>query len=183
MKQGSSILLVLVAAIVGPATASSYFRAAGQRLLAPVSVGIRSAAMHQQASGGPGGIASAHAASILPRKSSVKFLGNKDIMLARTCESSRGGAQSSSDPANQVASTTLRRAYLAAGAATTAAWSTMVYTTIRSNQPQGAMMPCWQHGCSRGSAPCRQLVSSPDPAPAWPSRPPGLALGTILEMM
>ena len=146
MMRGSSILLVLVAAIVGPATASSYFRAAGQRLLAPVSVGIRSAAMHQQASGGPGGIASAHAASILPRKSSVKFLGNKDIMLARTCESSRGGAQSSSDPANQVASTTLRRAYLAAGAATTAAWSTMVYTTIRSNQPQGAMMPCWQHG-------------------------------------
>lgn len=40
----------------------------------------------------------------------------------------------------------LRWAYTAAGVATTAAWSTMVYTTIRSNQPQGAMMPCWQHG-------------------------------------
>jgi len=66
-------------------------------------------------------------------------------LVTRTCESSRGGAQSS-DPSNQVASTTLRRAYLAAGAATTAAWSTMVYTTIRSNQPQGAMMPSWQHG-------------------------------------
>ena len=142
--RGSSILLVLVTAIVGPATATSSFRAAGRRLLAPVSVGIRSAAMHQHASSGPGGVAPAHAASILPRRSSVEFLGNKDL-VTMTCESSRGGAQSS-NPANQVANTTLRRAYLAAGAATTAAWSTMVYTTIRSNQPQGAMMPCWQHG-------------------------------------
>jgi len=39
----------------------------------------------------------------------------------------------------------LRWAYAAAGAATTAAWGTMAYTTIRSNQPAGAMMPCWQH--------------------------------------
>lgn len=39
----------------------------------------------------------------------------------------------------------LKWAYSACGLATTAAWSTMVYTTIRSNQPLGAMMPCWQH--------------------------------------
>lgn len=39
----------------------------------------------------------------------------------------------------------LKWAYSACGVATTAAWSTMVYTTIRSNQPPGAMMPCWQH--------------------------------------
>ncbi|CAB9503048.1 expressed unknown protein [Seminavis robusta] len=36
--------------------------------------------------------------------------------------------------------------YAAAGIATTAAWSTVVYTTIRSNQPMGALMPTWQHG-------------------------------------
>jgi hypothetical protein len=29
---------------------------------------------------------------------------------------------------------------------TTAAWSTIVYTTIRSNQPLGALMPTFQHG-------------------------------------
>lgn len=40
----------------------------------------------------------------------------------------------------------LQFAYTATGLATTVAWSTMVYTTIRSNQPLGAMMPCWQHG-------------------------------------
>lgn len=36
-------------------------------------------------------------------------------------------------------------AYGACGVATTAAWSTAVFTTVRSNQPPGAMMPCWQH--------------------------------------
>ncbi|KAL7532474.1 hypothetical protein ACHAXR_004651 [Thalassiosira sp. AJA248-18] len=40
----------------------------------------------------------------------------------------------------------LKWAYSACGLATTAAWSTCVYTTIRSNQPPGAMMPCAQHG-------------------------------------
>lgn len=39
----------------------------------------------------------------------------------------------------------LRWAYAAAGVATTAGWGTMVYTTIRDNQPAGAMMPAWQH--------------------------------------
>jgi hypothetical protein len=40
----------------------------------------------------------------------------------------------------------LKWAYTAAGTATMAAWSTMVYTTIRSNQPPGALMPSPQHG-------------------------------------
>jgi len=39
----------------------------------------------------------------------------------------------------------LKWAYSAVGLATTAAWTTIVLTTIRSNQPLGAMMPCWQH--------------------------------------
>lgn len=37
-------------------------------------------------------------------------------------------------------------AYSACGLATTAAWSRIVFTTIRSNQPQGMMMPTYQHG-------------------------------------
>lgn len=40
----------------------------------------------------------------------------------------------------------LRRAYSACGLAMTAAWTTVVITTIRSNQPVGAMMPTVQHG-------------------------------------
>eukprot|EP00588_Corethron_pennatum_P030781 CAMPEP_0194326588 /NCGR_PEP_ID=MMETSP0171-20130528/37205_1 /TAXON_ID=218684 /ORGANISM="Corethron pennatum, Strain L29A3" /LENGTH=389 /DNA_ID=CAMNT_0039086229 /DNA_START=27 /DNA_END=1196 /DNA_ORIENTATION=+ len=36
-------------------------------------------------------------------------------------------------------------AYSASGVATAAAWATIVLTTIRSNQPAGAMMPNWQH--------------------------------------
>jgi len=40
----------------------------------------------------------------------------------------------------------LAGAYSLTGLATTAAWSYIVYTTIRSNQPVGAMMPTWQHG-------------------------------------
>jgi hypothetical protein len=37
-------------------------------------------------------------------------------------------------------------AYSACGLATTAAWSRIVFTTIRSNQPLGMMMPTYQHG-------------------------------------
>jgi len=40
----------------------------------------------------------------------------------------------------------LQAAYGACGLATTAAWTTVVLTTIRSNQPLGAMMPSVQHG-------------------------------------
>ena len=39
----------------------------------------------------------------------------------------------------------LRPAYAAVGLATTAAWSTVVLTTIASNQPLGALMPSVQH--------------------------------------
>ena len=37
-------------------------------------------------------------------------------------------------------------AYMACGITTAAAWTTVVWTTIRSNQPLGAMMPSVQHG-------------------------------------
>jgi len=40
----------------------------------------------------------------------------------------------------------LQWAYSLCGLATTAAWTTIVLTTIRSNQPVGAMMPTFQHG-------------------------------------
>jgi hypothetical protein len=40
----------------------------------------------------------------------------------------------------------LKWAYRVCGLATTAAWSTIVYTTIRSNQPPGMVMPNFQHG-------------------------------------
>ena len=40
----------------------------------------------------------------------------------------------------------LPAAYSACGLATTAAWSRIVFTTIRSNQPLGMMMPTYQHG-------------------------------------
>ena len=40
----------------------------------------------------------------------------------------------------------LRAAYAACGLGTSAAWTTVVWTTIRSNQPLGAMMPSSTHG-------------------------------------
>lgn len=39
----------------------------------------------------------------------------------------------------------LKWAYGAVGLATSAAWTTIILTTIRSNQPLGAIMPNWQH--------------------------------------
>lgn len=40
----------------------------------------------------------------------------------------------------------LKLSYVVTGLATTGAWTTVVMTSIRSNQPLGAMMPSWQHG-------------------------------------
>lgn len=40
----------------------------------------------------------------------------------------------------------LKWAYSACGIATAAAWTTIVLTTIRANQPIGMMMPSYQHG-------------------------------------
>ena len=140
-----ALLLLTSAAVV----------AGHNRLLAPISVGVRSAAAARR----PHGVAAAGAsASIagLPSRSSVRYKGDLLLPMARG-----GGEAASADDADAAASTststgasTGRRgslkylpwAYAATGAATTAAWSTMVYTTIRSNQPPGAMMPCWQHG-------------------------------------
>jgi hypothetical protein len=54
----------------------------------------------------------------------------------------RGGG----DPDSNKPPALLRRAYAVCGLATTAAWTAVVLTTIRSNQPLGAMMPTFQHG-------------------------------------
>ncbi|KAH8054394.1 hypothetical protein JL721_10518 [Aureococcus anophagefferens] len=54
----------------------------------------------------------------------------------------RGGARG----AAAMPPAALRWAYAACGAATTVAWTTVVRTTIRSNQPLGMMVPTFQHG-------------------------------------
>ena len=94
-----------------------------QRMLTPIVVGVRRATMntsHQRYTNKP--------AVVEPSVTSV----------------SRGGA-AVCDGACKPPVKLLRWAYAAAGVATTAGWGTMVYTTIRDNQPAGAMMPCWQH--------------------------------------
>jgi len=55
----------------------------------------------------------------------------------------RGGGEA--DAPSKFCGKLLAGGYTACGLAATAAWSTIVYTTIRSNQPLGAMMPSWQH--------------------------------------
>lgn len=62
----------------------------------------------------------------------------KDLVAVKT--DLRGGAEVCKPPA------LLKWAYVACGLATTAAWTTIVLTTIRSNQPLGMMMPTFQHG-------------------------------------
>ena len=54
-------------------------------------------------------------------------------------------------------------AYSACGLATTAAWSRIVFTTIRSNQPQGMMMPTYQHGlfARTGAMSAAPLIGKP----------------------
>lgn len=58
----------------------------------------------------------------------------------------RGGGKSASSSSTKSVPGILKWAYSAVGIATTAAWTTIVLTTIRSNQPVGALLPTMQHG-------------------------------------
>ena len=72
---------------------------------------------------------------------------NDNVNDNDTVNVARGGGSEPFQPACSGAppSRFVKWAYGACGIATTAAWSTAVYTTVRSNQPLGAIMPCWQH--------------------------------------
>mmetsp|Transcript_24489 Transcript_24489/g.41934 ORF Transcript_24489/g.41934 Transcript_24489/m.41934 type:complete len:153 (+) Transcript_24489:76-534(+) len=106
------------------------------RLLTPVIVGIRSA---KTSSCG-------RSSSSLHRTApSVKFTTNDDDDANDSIAIVRGGSSSAVSDARAPPNGLLKWAYTAAGAATTAAWYTMCHTTIRSNQPLGAMMPSPQH--------------------------------------
>mmetsp|Transcript_18191 Transcript_18191/g.20580 ORF Transcript_18191/g.20580 Transcript_18191/m.20580 type:complete len:407 (-) Transcript_18191:158-1378(-) len=77
--------------------------------------------------------------SISDSSSSISLSVKPDFDHLRGGGDDKGVATSSKPPGF------LKYAYKAVGAATIAAWTTIVLTTIRSNQPLGAMMPCWQH--------------------------------------
>jgi len=57
----------------------------------------------------------------------------------------RGGDKVSSNDSSRPLPAILKWAYSAVGLGTMTAWTTIVLTTVRSNQPAGAMMPCPQH--------------------------------------
>ncbi|KAL9179163.1 hypothetical protein ACHAXT_008453 [Thalassiosira profunda] len=123
------LLLLNLASILAACNASaSTSRPLQQSLLNPIVIGFRRAAINLQPTR-PASRASSTAAAISAPPQEVV---------------SRGGA-AVADGAKPPPARLLRWAYAAAGAATTGAWATMTYTTIRSNQPPGAMMPCWQH--------------------------------------
>ena len=77
-------------------------------------------------------------AMIQLRTSSVAKGNKKDYTGSKVLEEGSGDANK--PPAF------LQWAYSACGLAMTSAWTTIVVTTIRSNQPLGAMMPTFQHG-------------------------------------
>ena len=117
-----------------------------RRLLAPISVGVRSSAIRSQPRG-----AAAASTAMMPSRSSIRYKGDLLLPISRgggddAASTADAGSTSTSTPSRPKGLKYLRLAYTATGVATAAAWSTMVYTTIRSNQPPGAMMPCWQHG-------------------------------------
>ena len=95
------------------------------RLLTPIIVGVRSATT--------------------PRGNRLHHVPSAHFAGVDANDIGRGGAKAAAVDVSEPPKM-LKWAYAAAGAATTAAWSTMVYTTIRSNQPPGAMMPSPQHG-------------------------------------
>ena len=107
-----------------PLSSTTPFR----QLTLPIVVGVRRASMSRN-------IQRRHtAASTTYSNIDISTTANpKDVVSTRG-----GAAMTSGKPPVKL----LRWAYAAAGLATTSAWGTMVYTTIRDNQPAGAMMPC-----------------------------------------
>lgn len=75
----------------------------------------------------------------------IKKENSIDVVVLEQNIRGGGGSSNTSPCTGNPPARFLKWAYSACGLATTAAWSTVVYTTIRSNQPPGAMMPCWQH--------------------------------------
>ena len=120
-----------------PLLAASKLSPLSSRLLTPIIVGVRSATT--------------------PRDSRIHRVPSSLFDGVDTNAIGRGGAKSAPVDITEPPKL-LKWAYAAAGAATTAAWSTMVYTTIRSNQPPGAMMPSPQHGVFARLVSCKNYI-------------------------
>ena len=119
-------------------------------LLNPISVGIRSAAAARRPQD-VAAVTTGASTAMMPSRSSIRYKGDLLLPISRGGGGDAAGtadaeSTSTSTPSRPKGLKYLRLAYTATGVASAAAWSTMVYTTIRSNQPPGAMMPCWQHG-------------------------------------
>jgi hypothetical protein len=138
-----TIRMLLILLAVSAATATSHGSMnkgglGGSTFLAPFTVGLKWA-MNDRHGQTQSTIQRENAVSPIPIPDTCNFLDT-------TCNT-RGGARTmtASTCSGKPPARFLKWAYSACGVAATAAWSTVVYTTIRSNQPPGAMMPCWQH--------------------------------------
>lgn len=120
-----------VAAIHGPSIGGPIHQPNLSSLWAPISVGLRQASLRLGAT----------TTSATPSSSATDLFSKVDTNI----DQMRGGSTAETCSGKPCAKF-LQAAYTACGLATTAAWSTVVYTSIRSNQPKGAMMPSWQHG-------------------------------------
>jgi len=122
----------------------------GSRLLAPIVVGLEAGLHRFRSKGHRSHNGPTHTTHTSGKE--LGFLDTVNVNVNVNVNVVRGGgsrSRSQSKPAMSSSGTPSTRflqwAYGACGVATTAAWSTAVYTTVRSNQPPGAMMPCWQH--------------------------------------
>jgi len=125
MRNMLQLYLAFIAAISCNASAPLSFGGFRQSLLTPIVVGVRRATLNMNSNSHR--VHTNMPAVIEPSASIVSRGG------ATVCDGCKPPAK------------LLRWAYALAGVATTGGWATMVYTTIRDNQPAGAMMPSWQH--------------------------------------
>lgn len=70
---------------------------------------------------------------------------NIDITSHPNYVTTRGGGAAPVCKSGRPCTQMLSKLYAIGGIATSSAWATMCYTTIRDNQPAGALMPSWQH--------------------------------------
>jgi len=125
--------LLLIGLALAASTCTAEMHAQGiniSRLLSPITIGLEAGLRQLDPK-----------SRSIPHHSPGHALTTKKDLVHRTnLKAVRGGGAPAPPPARF-----LKWAYATCGLATTTAWSTAVFTTVRSNQPPGAMMPCWQH--------------------------------------
>ena len=117
------VLLMLASIVAVTCNAAHQSMMSSHSLLSPVLIGVKRATIGRQ------------------RTQQSSVLTDIDITTHPSYVTTRGGGAAPVCKSGRPCTQMLSKLYAIGGIATSSAWATMCYTTIRDNQPAGALMP------------------------------------------